>query len=127
MNLHGIVSPLIGSVNPFVPASMQVATGYTTNADGSRNPTYSSVTGSAQVQALTFKDLQQLSGLNLNGTRRAIYFYGDFNGVVRPAQKGGDLVTLTDSTNVGTWLIAQVLEQWPNWCKVAVTLQMDGS
>lgn len=123
MNLHGLVAGNIGAVNPFVPASMKVSTGYTTAGDGKRTSTYSNVTGQAQVQALTFKDLQQLDGINLNGTRRAIYFYGDFNGVVRPARKGGDLVTLTDGPNSGTWLIAQVLEQWPDWCKVAVTLQ----
>lgn len=123
MNLHGIAAGQIGAINPFVPASMQVSTGYDTAPGGKRTSTYQTVTGTAQVQALTFKDLSQLDGLNLNGTRRAIYFYGAFNGVVRPAQKGGDLITLTDGHNAGKWLIAQVLEQWPDWCKVAVTLQ----
>lgn len=123
MNLHAMAAGQIGAINPFVPASIQVSTGYTTDAAGKRTPTYAVVTGTAQVQALTFMDLKQVDGLNLNGTRRAIYFYGAFNGVVRPAQKGGDVVTLTDGPNAGAWLIAQVLEQWPDWCKVAVTLQ----
>lgn len=125
MNLHGLVAGAIGTVNPFVPATMQISTGYTTAPDGSRTPTFSTVTGKAQVQALSFKDLTQVSGLNLNGTRRAIYFYGAFAGVVRPNQKGGDIVTLTGSNNTGKWLVAQVLEQWPDWCKVVVTQQMD--
>lgn len=113
----------IAAINPMLPASMQVSTGYTTAADGTQLPEYVTVSGSAQVQALSFKDLKQIDGLNLSGTRRAIYFHGDFNGVVRPAQKGGDLINLTDPINNGTWLIAMVLEQWANWCKVVATLQ----
>lgn len=123
MNLHGIVAPAIGAVNPFVVASMQVSTGYTTNPDGSRIPTHNTVTGSVQVQALTFKDLTQLDGVNMNGEARAIYFYGEFNGVLRARQKGGDIVTLTDGPNAGNWLIVQMLETWHDWCKAAVVLQ----
>lgn len=124
MNLHGIVSPLIGVINPFVPGTIQVSTGSTTAPNGSRTPTYSILPNiSMQVQALSYSDLRQIDGLNLNGTRRAIYINGKFDGVVRSALKGGDLITLSDGPNVGTWLIAQVLEQWPDWCKVCVTLQ----
>jgi hypothetical protein len=123
MNLEGLARTQISAVNPLVPASMQISTGSTTGADGKRTPIYETVTGLAEVQAMSFMDLKQVDGLNLNGTRRGIYFQGAFNGVVRPNQKGGDLVTLTDGPNAGTWLIALVLEQWPDWCKVAVTLQ----
>lgn len=125
MNLHGLAAPLIGVVNPFVPASMKISTGYTTAPDGSRVSTYGSVTGMAQVQAATYLDLKQIEGLNQNGSKSSIYFRGAFNGVLRPARKGGDLVTLTTGPNAGVWLIVQVLEQWPDWCKAAVVLQMD--
>ena len=74
----------------------------------------------AQIQALTFRDLQQIDGLNLQGDRRGIYFYGEIDGLVRPDNKGGDLITFPDGT---IWLVAIVLEQWPDWCKVAATLQ----
>lgn len=77
----------------------------------------------AQVQSLTFRDLTQIEGLNLQGTRRAIYLSGRIDGIVRSRHKGGDLISLPDGTE---WLVAQVLEQWPDWCKVAVTLQ-DGA
>lgn len=125
MNLHGIVSGAISTINPFVPGSMQISTGYTTAEDGSRVSTYGTVHGSLQVQALTYQDLKQLDGVNMNGERRAIYFYGQFNGVLRPAKKGGDLVTVAKGVNAGIWLIAQVLEQWPDWCKAAVTRQLN--
>jgi len=123
MNLHGIVAPIIGSVNPNVPCSMQVSMGSVTNPDGSRTPTYNTVTGTAQVQALTFKDLKQIDGLNQNGAARGIYFYGDIQGVLRTRAKGGDIITLTDGPNVGNWLVIQVLETWPQWCKCACVLQ----
>jgi hypothetical protein len=124
MDLHGIAAGAINTVNPFVPATFQVATGtFVTSDSGKRTPNYTSMAVSAQVQSLTYMDLKQLDGINMNGTRRAIYLKGAFNGVVRPTQKGGDLVTLTDGPNAGVWLTAQVLEQWPDWCKLAVTLQ----
>ena len=123
MNLHGIVAPIIGTVNPNVPCSMQVSTGYVTNPDGSRTPNYDTVTGTAQVQALTYKDLKQIDGLNQNGAARGIYFYGDIQGVLRAKAKGGDIVTLSDGPNVGDWLVIQVLETWPDWAKCACVLQ----
>lgn len=77
----------------------------------------------AQIQSMTYRDLQQTDGLNLQGDRRAIYFYGDIEGIVREDRKGGDLVTFPDGT---VWLVAIVLETWgpsKDWCKVAVTRQ----
>jgi hypothetical protein len=124
MNLHGIVAPIIGAINPNVPCSLQISGGYTTNGDGSRNPIIGSVvSGIAQVQALTYKDLKQIDGLNQNGAARGIYFYGDIQGVLRTRSGGGDTVTLTDGPNAGNWLVVQVLETWPDWCKCACVLQ----
>lgn len=128
MNLHGIVAPYIGAVNPQVPVTIRFSIGNTTAADGTQIPSYSApVAMQAQIQALTYRDLQQLDGLNLNGTRRGIYLYGDVQGVVRVSQKGGDLVTFPDGS---VWLVALALETWAGadggWCKVAATLQ-DGS
>ena len=74
----------------------------------------------AQVQALTFRDIVQIEGLNLQGTRRAIYLSGRVDGLVRSLNKGGDLITLPDGS---VWLVAMVLEQWPDWVKCAATLQ----
>ena len=140
MNLHAIAAPIIAVVNPPVTALVRFSLGtYTTSADGKRTPDYSAPTAlSAQVQALTYRDLQQTSGadhigaggLNLQGTRRAIYFFGDVEGVVRVTGQGGDLVTFPGAVGgfpPGTvWLTVQALETWPGWCKTVATLQ-DGS
>lgn len=81
----------------------------------------------AQVQPLTWRDIQQIDGLNLEGTRRKIYLFGAVDGLVRPKRKGGDLITIaTGGVNDGIWLVAQVLEQYPDWVSAAITLQSDG-
>lgn len=129
MNLHAIVGPIVAVVNSTVSVSVQVSTGYTTDASGKRTAIYATaVTVPAQIQALTYSDIRQIEGLNLQGTRRGIYLYGEVDGLVRATNQGGDLIT--DAAG-NVWLVALVLEQWsdagqPAWCKVAVTLQ-DGS
>ncbi len=121
LKLHSIVSGAIGAVNSFVTVGYEESNGYTTDAAFRQVPAYAPVQQiRAQVQALTYKDLMQLDGINMNGEKRAIYLYGAANGVVRPAAKGGDLITDSDGD---TWLVTQSLEQWPFHCKVAVTLQ----
>lgn len=126
MNLHAIVAGAISGVNPLVPVQVQVSIGKSTAPDGTPTPQWlPPVTVPGQVQALTYADLRQLEGLNLAGMQRAIYLYGEVNGIVRATNKGGDLITTPDGS---VWLVNQVLEQWndagpPSWCKVAVTLQ----
>jgi hypothetical protein len=126
MNLHGLVQGVIGAVNPNIPAQVFASTGYTTGADGKRVPTYAApVTIQIQVQALTYTDLVKLDGLNIQGERRAVYLNGDWNGAVRVDQQGGDLLKFPDHPGgpVRTWLAAMILENWPDWTKIACTLQ----
>ena len=122
MNLHAIVAPCIGAVNPNVEVTIMPSTGSVTNPDGTRVPTFDSVSAIAQVQALTYTDLRQLDGLNITGIRRAMYLYGDVEAIVRVAQQGGSLIQFADQT----WLVVQVAENWnpmDGWVKVLVTLQ----
>lgn len=89
-------------------------------------PLTTSLTLPAQVQPLTMRDLAQLEGLNLNGEKKAVYFNGDIQGVIRVELKGGDLVTFPDGQ---VYLVVQNLEGWvpsAGWSKVAV-VQQDGS
>jgi hypothetical protein len=122
VNLHQIVRGHIAAVNPMTLASLQSSTGYVTNPDGSRTPSYANpVNCYIQMQSLTYNDLMALDGLNQQGERRAIYLNGSWDGVVRSEGKGGDLITFGGQI----WLVVQVLESWdkPGWTKLAVTLQ----
>lgn len=196
MNLHGIASPYIGAVNPFVPVSVQISTGLTATApDGSRAPGYATpgaLTGSiagttltvtaiisgailpgvaladtttallagtsvteqlsgapggigtysvnrpqtvaseamttslpliGQIQPLTAWNLMQLDGIDLGGVRWKIYLNGEVDAIVRPENKGGDLITISTGRHQGVWLVVQVLEQWPDWVVCAIVQQ----
>ena len=116
MNLHQIASGAISAVNPFVDMVFSISSGFTQSSDYKRVPTFTTVTKSVQFQNLSAKELEQLNGLNLEGDLGAIYVNGEFDGVVRGLGKGGDKVTF----NGKTWLVVQVLEQWPDWCKIAI-------
>ena len=122
MNLHGLAAG-IGAVNPSLTATIKTANGYTTAADGTTTPIYTTATGPVQVQALTGKDLQHLNNLNIQGVSRKAYCYGNVNGVVRASSKGGDLLTLADGT---VWKVANVFESWPDWSAVGLAQQVVG-
>lgn len=126
MNLQGIIAPYIAVVNPMVPVSVRRSTGSTIDAAGNPTPQYAApVTILAQIQALSGRDLRQLDGLNLNGTLKTIYVNGTLDGTERTSLKGGDLVTLPDST---VWLVTVVPEPWnltAGWTKAVITEQND--
>ncbi len=130
MNLHGIVRGTVTAVNPDLTVTLKQSTGYTTSADGTQVPAYSTTTGvHAQIQALSGKDLRQIDGMNLQGSLAAFYLYGAISGVVRASQEGGDLITVASGAYAGTWLVTITLEQWSDggpasWCKVCGTLQV---
>lgn len=125
MNLHQMAANQVAKVNPLTPLSIQVSNGYTPGPGGRQIASYlPAVTIPGQVQSLSAGDLRQVDGLNLQGIKRAIYINGRVDGLVRQDRKGGDLITTPDGNQ---WLVAMVLEYWPNWCKVAVTLQQTGT
>lgn len=129
MNLHGIVAGAVGAVNPMIVATILESDGYTIAATGKQVPVYKApVSVKVQVQALEFGDLRQLEAMNVQGERRAVYIYGsEWNGISRIDERGGDLLIFPERPGADprTWLVAVVLEKWPDWVKVAVTLQND--
>jgi hypothetical protein len=123
MNLNAIVSGAIASVNPWMTIGIQSSTGYTTNADGTQVPTYRNYTLPGQVQALQYNDLMQVSNMNIQGVRRALYLNGSWDGIVRADGKGGDVITLPDGS---VWLVVFVFEDWSlndGWVKLCITEQ----
>jgi hypothetical protein len=127
VNLNNIVAGACGAINDWVTLAIQPSQGYATNGDGSRVPAYGPTQYvPAQMQALTYNDIVQVSGLNIQGERRAIYTNGDYQAVVRSSQEGGDVVTLPDGT---VWLIVMQLENWHTtggWNKFIITKQNGG-
>lgn len=121
MNLHGIVSGAVGAVNPPISAQVSQASGYTTSASGKQVPTYAAPAPVAiQKQELSFKDLQHVDGLNIQGELCSVYLNGQIYGVDRGTARGGDKFVF----NGQTWLVVAVPEQWPDWCRVILCLQV---
>lgn len=119
MNLRGIANGLTSRINPNVAGIFQVNTGFTTLPGGKRVPSYNNVDVSVQFQELSSTDLKQIDAVNIQGILRSAYLNGNFNGVNRPDQKGGDILIV----NGQQWLVVKVPELWPDWCRVIVNLQ----
>lgn len=124
MNLHGIAAPIISAVNPMVPVVVFVSAGSVTNPDGSRVPAFlPALSVAGQIQPISTRDMAQLEGINLGGVRWKIYLYGEVDSIIREERKGGDLVIIPQGRHKGTWLVVQVLEQFPDWCCAAIVFQ----
>ena len=102
-------------------------TGFSTNADFSRTPTYSNTLMNAQIQGLQSDDIRLLNGLGIQGYRRKLYLWGAWTGLVRGLQKGSDLVVYPDGS---TWKVMYVFEDYGHgisgqsgWCSIAVVYQ----
>ncbi|WP_333602758.1 hypothetical protein [Atlantibacter hermannii] len=119
MNLRGIANGLTSRINPNVAGIFQVNTGFTTLPGGKRVPSYNNVDVSVQFQELSSTDLKQIDAVNIQGILRSAYLNGNFNGVNRPEQKGGDILQVGSDK----WLVVKVPELWPEWCRVIVNLQ----
>lgn len=120
MDLRTIANAASNTVNPNVPVSIQVSTGYTMGAGLRQVPSYATaVTGYAQLQSLSENDLEHLDGMNIQGATWSIIVKGSLNAALRTNSQGGDLVTI----NGQTWLTVAVLEQWPLWTRAAIRLQ----
>lgn len=119
MNLRGIANGLTSTINPNVAGVFQVNTGFTTQSGGKRVPSYNSVDVTVQLQELSSTDLKQVDAINIQGILRSAYLNGNFSGVNRPEQKGGDILMIGQEK----WLVVKVPELWPEWCRVIINLQ----
>lgn len=119
MNLHQIVRGPITRVNPDVPGVLRVYTGRTVLPGGKPAPDYSDLDVTVQMQSLSSTDLKQVDAINIQGILQSAYLNGNFNGVNRPEQKGGDMLIVGDKT----WLVVKVAELYPDWCHLIVNLQ----
>ncbi|MCU5775121.1 hypothetical protein N5923_23315 [Erwiniaceae bacterium BAC15a-03b] len=119
MNLRGIANSVTRAINPNVPGVFQISTGYTTLPSGKPSPSHNSVDVEVQFQELSSTDLRQVDAMNIQGILRSAYLNGNFNGVNRPEQKGGDILIVNNQQ----WLVVKVAELWPDWCRVIVNLQ----
>jgi hypothetical protein len=121
MNLRDIASKAVSPVNSEIAITIKQSTGYTTGADGAQTPTYSTVSTTGRIQALSGGDIKRIEGLNIQGVVQKVYLNGNYEGQFRKLGKGGDLLVFGGKT----YLVNIVFERWPDWCAVGVTAQLD--
>ena len=125
MNLRAIANSAITSVNPNLPAVLKLNDGYTTDATGKRKSGYSEHPVTVQTQTLSTQDLSLFEGLAQQGTLLYAYVTGQFHGLRRQDGKGADKLVFAayGETETTEWLVKQVVESWPDWCKVLLWRQ----
>lgn len=123
MNLHNIAAGAISAVNPMTNVSWYQSAGNTVGPDGTPTPSYAApVTLIVQQQAMSQKDLQHMAMMNIQGIFTKFYLNGAVYSINRVTQQGGDKFVDVIGR---TWLVAAVLELWPDWCAVAATVQVN--
>lgn len=126
LNLHAMVRGAITTVNPDRPAALKRSLGYETLPSGKQVPKFETLSGMVQVQGTNSSDLRHAEFLNIQGVLRSVYLFGNWYGVVRADQKGGDILSFCDfgETKPKDWKVVSVLESWENWTKVLVCQQV---
>lgn len=129
INLRAIANASIQQINPNITGTLLRSTGYTAQPGGKRVPTFDTLTGDIQVQAIGAKDLEHMNFLNIQGVMRLVYIWGNWAGVVRADQKGGDILQFPQvpGGEVQDWRVVNVKETWPTWSSVIVVLQSPAS
>ena len=125
VNVRAIANRATQGVNPNITATLRAYTGRTTTPSGKQVPGYAPAAPVVlQAQAMTKKDIEHTSGLNISRVDRVVYADVQLTGVDRARSEGGDLLVFEGKT----WLVTAVLEDWTStagWCKVALTQQVD--
>lgn len=125
LNLRGIANAAIQGINPNISIVVSVPNGYTIDpATLFQVPAFTTVTAPGNVQALDGDDLKQISGLNIQGSIRAVYLYGAVAGIIRPDAQPSAVLAFAHGGLSGDWGVFKVLETWQDWCKVAVVYQV---
>lgn len=125
MNLRAIANGLTQTVNPNMEAQLLLNMGYTTDEAGRREPYYEQHTVTIQTQSLSSTERQEFDGLMQQGRMLSVYVTGHFAVLRRIEGKGADKLVFAPhgETEPTQWLIKQVSESWPDWCRVAVWRQ----
>lgn len=132
MNFHNLVRSVITTVNPDILGTWRQSNGSTVDAGGRSTPTYVEQTNvPMQVQAQSGEFLKMPSGTFAmqQGVFRDVYIYGNYQGINRPNDQGGDLLIFPETPGGPNklWLVTVVYESWPDWSKVKVVLQTDAA
>ena len=122
MNLHSLVRGTIRAVNRDIPVTIFPSTGSTEDDTVKTIPTYgATIAAMGQKQPVSGRDIERFQQQNIQGVTCKMYVRGNVEGLFRVLGKGGDLLEFEGQK----YLVASVMERWPDWCCVALTMQLD--
>lgn len=123
INLHALVRPVITAVNPDQPVIILACIGQDVDGAYHPQPLYApAAEAMAQPQPVPDKTLQVLVQQRENSVWHDFYLGGDWNGLNRAREQGGDLLYWDGFE----WLVDQVLERWnptAGWTKIRCVQQ----
>ena len=109
MNLHSIVRGAICAVNPDVTVIIRRSNGFIEDEAGQQIPQYlPTVSVTAQIQPINSEERRSVERLNQSRIYRNAYLDGDWTGLKRSTEQGGDLVYWDGYE----WWIDDVPEAW---------------
>lgn len=123
MNLHNVVRRAINAINPDQNIVVKVFSGVD-NSGTWAQVIYTSQNAVAQVQPMNSEDIQFINNFNSSSLYKAMYIYGDWSGLNRVEENGGDLIEWDNKI----WYVVSVPEGWnptAGWTKVLVVAQID--
>lgn len=125
INLRVMANSVTSVINPNIPAVLKRSIGYVTDDAGVRVNTFMEQNIVIQSQSMTSKELQLVESLGLQGYTRAVHLNGNIEGLRRHVEQGADILTFKqhDDAEPMDWLVVQVMESWPNWCRVLLCRQ----
>lgn len=122
MNLRQIANRMTRAINPNLSAEIYRSAGEVTAEDGSVTPSYDDmIIMQVQKQAVNQDDLKHIENQNIQGMLVSIYTNGNWCGMNRKKDQGGDLFVIGNDT----WLVLAVPEIWPDWTHAICVLQLD--
>lgn len=125
MNLSGIANSVISGVNPNQKAVLKINTGTTVDDAGKVKPCFTEQPITIQPQSLSTADLDHLNLINQQGQFMYAYITGQISAIRRSQGKGAEHVMFTayGEDEPSDWVVKQVVESYPQWCKVLLWRQ----
>ena len=125
MNLSGLANSVISGVNPNQKAVLKINTGSTVDDSGKVNPCFTEQPITIQPQSLSTADLDHLNLINQQGQFMYAYITGQISAIRRSQGKGAEHVMFTayGENEPSDWVVKQVVESYPQWCKVLLWRQ----
>jgi len=87
--------------------------------------TASTAEAASLIKLIPQKYLGDVQGAVMRSIMRSVHLYGNVQGIVRTDSQGGDVLQFPEAPGgpPRNWRVTLVMETWPTWCRVIVTLQ----